>query len=64
MSKANVPAISASQDATANPATAAAPLPDTHHGTGGLDSIVTGERVLVSHTKPAADATGTAKAKA
>ena len=65
MSKANSPASFASQDAaTASPATAAAPLPDEHHGTGGLYSIVNGERVLVSCTKPAADTTGAAKAKA
>ena len=64
MSKANAPATSAPQDATASPATAATPLPDKHHGTGGLYSIVNGERVRVSHTKPAADATGAAKAKA
>lgn len=64
MSKGNAPATSASQDATASPATAAAPLPDKHHGTGGLYSIVNGERVQVSHTKPAGETTGTAKAKA
>lgn len=64
MSKANAPATTASQDATASPAAAAAPLIDKHHGTGGLYSIVNGERVLVSHTKTARDTDSTVEAKA
>ena len=67
MSKANSPASpvpAAHQDATTSPATTAAPQPDKHLGTGGLYSIVNGERVLLSRTKAADDASAAASPQA
>ena len=54
MSKANSPA-SPTSDATTSPATAEVQQPDKHQGTGGLYSIVNGERVLLGRTKAAVD---------